>query len=795
MPQLASEITGLSTENATMLAAQADKVLLPLRSNRSYWQILRANILNTYNVILIVSAFLVLLFEGSKDVLVSVGLVIINMSVGIFQEIRAKKMLDRLATLNTHIIRVRRDGQSKDISINDVVEGDVIELYPGVPVIADGPVLFSDSLEMDESSLSGESESIPKTEGSQLTSGSYCLTGFGLMRAEKVGKKSSLYALTEKAKHFRASETILEKWLKRLFRILLFTIFLLAPLTLISGINQGFTFSQSLTNVVNLISSLIPQGMIMSMTVLFAYGVLNMSKYKTLVQRLNAIASFGAITVLCTDKTGTLTTNQLSLDKIVPLQKNSKTEVNEKLTLFATNISWANKTIQAILTFFTGNFAATKEKLLEVPFTSDRKWSGITFDHTTLILGAPEMLTNDEEILARVQELAKDGSRVLAFAESKTPLLKGTKQKLPATLTFLALVTFCDHLRPDVHKTIEALEKNNIRLKVISGDSAATLRGIALQVHLPTSKVYEQKELEDADAETFSVLVRTGHFFARITPEMKERIVAELIRQGEYVGMIGDGVNDVRALKRSQVAIVVNEGAQVAKDIADIILLDNAFTALPRAIEEGKDITQRVYAVAKIFFVKVIYLITLFLLAGFASFAFPISLRQTTWLGFIVVGIPTTLIAFKILQPSPTKNIQKGLIQYTLTAGVMGGVFMAVLMIVIQLVFQEDMESSRTQVSLFASLYSTFILFQVHGINLFSWQSIRKNLVSFLIILTIGFLAVLFPGRLAPGAFKSAHLDYADWLLLTFGIAGSVVLLRVILKKIHPFQIIQSLVE
>jgi hypothetical protein len=191
--------------------------------------------------------------------------------------------------------------------------------------------------------------------------------------------------------------------------------------------------------------------------------------------------------------------------------------------------------------------------------------------------------------------------------------------------------------------------------------------------------------------------------------------------------------------------------------------------------------------VAKIFFVKVIYLITLFLLAGFASFAFPISLRQTTWLGFIVVGVPTALITFKILRPSATKNIQKGLVQYTLTAGIIGGLFMALIMIATQLIFKNDIETSRTQVSLFASVFSSFILFQVHGINIFSFPSVKKNWPSFLIIAAIGAVAILFPSEFTPRAFQSAHLDSLDWLILAFGIAGSIMLLRFILKRVARF--------
>jgi len=673
MLQKAPEITGLTTVQAQSLQDQSRQAKLPLRSNRTYWNIVQANVFNVYNVILIVSSLLVLFLKGSKDVLVALSLVILNIGIGLFQEIRAKRILDKLATLQTHVVHVRRDGERKEVPLTEVVQGDVIEVFPGEPIVADGVLLYSDSLELDESSLTGESESVAKEVGIELTSGAYCLAGFGLMKAEKVGKKSSLFELTEKAKNFRTSQTTLEKWLKKLFQVLLYTILILAPLTLISGINQGYSFSETLTNVVNLVGSLIPQGMIVSMTILFAYGMVNISKQNTLIQRVNVIAIMGTITVLCADKTGTLTTNQLSLEKIIPLQDYSLAKVKTHLTYFTQHVSWANKTLQAVAHFLQVDQKTDTPLLIkqaETPFTSERKWGGISFEKLTLVLGAPDVLTTDVLVLEQVSDLAKKGFRVLALSESHQSLLK--KDELPSGMKVIALLAFQDHLRTDVKETITALAKQRIQLKIISGDSAETLRSISAQLHLPITYLYEQAELINLEPEAFSLKVKQGQFFARITPSMKEQIISELVAQGELVAMVGDGVNDVRAMKKSHVAIAVNESSQVTKDVADIILLDNSFTSLPNAIEEGRDITQRVYAVAKIFFVKVIYLITLFLLAGFASFAFPISLRQTTWLGFIVVGVPTALIAFKILKPSPTKNIQKELIQYTLVSGVIG---------------------------------------------------------------------------------------------------------------------------
>lgn len=788
MLQKAPEITGLTLAQAQRNRSPDKTTHFTLRSNRSYWSIIWTNIFNLYNSILIVSAFLVVILKGSRDVLVPVGLVAVNIAIGLYNEIRAKKTLDQLATLHTPLVHVRRGGDSIAIKAQELVREDVIEVFTGEPIVVDGTILFSDNLELDESSLSGESSPVSKRKGDALTSGAYCLAGFGLMKAEKVGKNSVLYNFTQSAKSFRIPQTSFEKLLKKLFQVLLLIILLLIPLTLINGASHNLSFSESLTNIVNIVSSLIPQGIIMSVTILFAYGVININKYQTLIQRINAIAIMGNVTMLCADKTGTLTTNHLSLQEVIPQNGVNLATVFNQLSLYVQNVSWENKTLSAISVFLAQQEKTKRaplNKKSEIPFTSEMKWGSISFDKFTLVLGAPELLTSNKQILKQAAELANKGLRVVMFASTHEE--PTSKKSIPKRLTVTALLAFSDKLRTDVKETIDALDKHHIQFKIISGDSAETIQSIAAQLQINFTNVYSQRELDAADEEEFQMLVKKGKLFARITPVMKERIITELVKQGEVVAMIGDGVNDVRALKKSHIAIAVNDAAQITKDVADMILLNNAFSALPKAIDEGKDITERVYAVAKIFFVKVVYLVILFLFAGFTNLAFPISLRQSTWLGFIVVGVPTALIAFKILKPIPTKETENSLIRYILTCGILGGLFMSLIMVIVQFFLHDGIASSRTQISLFASLYSTFILFQIHGISLFSFSPKRENITSFLLILIIGSVAVLFPLKLIQGVFQTTDFDYTDWLLLAFGIAGSMVVLRFLFKKVRVF--------
>lgn len=790
MPAIDPKIVGLSTSEVDARIQAGQTHTLVGRSNRSYLQIFRENLFSLYNIILLLSAGLVLLLQGTKDVWVAVSLVLANSTISMVQELRAKRTLDGLASLVNPTATVIRQNETYQIPISQIVQDDILEIFPGASVIVDGHLLSGQSLEIDESTLTGESEYIAKKPGDYLTSGSYCVTGSGLMRAEKIGTSSAVYQMSLHAKSFRFPKTPLESWLSKTFQLLILAIFILAPLTLVAGINQSLPLSEALANVVNLVSSLIPQGLIVSITILFTYGVILISRNQVLISRVNSVASMGNITMLCTDKTGTLTTNQSAVKALIPLNQNSLDKLKKSLGIFSRLTSYPNRVIQAVLSSVSQLSISLPAKIREIPFSADRKWSAISIKGQSLVLGAPEILTANPAILAHVSHLSKQGLQVLALADNHK-VISADSPKLSSQIELIGLIGIEEGLRPDVISTLAEFTKQKINIKIISGDNAETVSAVARLSGLPYTSVCTQDMLLRAEKNHFSLLIKEFHLFARISPQMKQKIVTDLVRQGEYVAMIGDGVNDVLALKAAHVAIAVNDGTQITKDISDIILLENAFSALPKALSEGKDITQRVYAVMTIFFVKVIYLITLIMLAGFASFAFPISLRQTTWLGFIMVGIPTTMIAFRLLQPKPIDNIRHDVAQYTILAGLIAGLAMSLIMIVLQIFLQEDLETSRTAITVFACLFGSIVLLNTVGIKSLSDAKYKKT--SLFIISIIGLIAVSVPLRIAPHLFRYSSLDASEWLILTFSIAVCVVVLRLVVTKLRLVTFIKKL--
>jgi cation-transporting ATPase E len=787
---VASLPAGLSAAAVAARVAEHRTNDIGLRSSRSYIDILFTNVFTIYNFILIGSALLVLWLQGSKDVLVATGLVCLNIVIGLFQEVRAKIVLDKLAAITAHSILVRRDGVDKAIPLQSIVQDDIIVLRPGDPIVVDGVAVAADSLEVDESSLSGESEYVVKKSGDTLTSGSFCASGSGYLRAVRVGKRSYLSEFMRTARSFKLSRTPIEKWLSHTFQLLIICIVVLGPLTVVAGLNQDLPFTGALVNFVNLVSSLLPQGLIISVTILFAYGVIRISQFRTLVQRLNAVESMGHLTTLCFDKTGTLTKNELTVEAMATLpEAGSAATVWAKIGQYVQHVSWQNRTLQALQAAVNEQkitLAAT-EKVAEVPFTAERRWGAIQIGQDgTYILGAPEVLVHDEVTWQAVQTFTRKGLRVLVFAQSAdTDSLRA--RTLPNDIQPLAIVALRDELRPNIVSTLADFARQKIAIKVISGDSLETVQAVAKLAGLANSEAgVTGSELEALHELKFQRKVRETTLFGRISPQLKRRIITTLMKQGQHVAMVGDGVNDVPALKQANVAIAMNNGAQVTKDVADLILLDNAFAVLPKAIREGREITQRIYAVMKIFFVKVVYLIVLFVLAGFANLPFPLSIRQTTWLGFIVVGIPTTLIAFQFLKPALTKGNQD-VARYSLLAGGLCGIAMTLLAVLVQMVLQEDPDVSQTLLLIFAALYSTLVLFQIHGISILSLKSMRENLPATLTLSALGLVAILVPMRIAPVAFLSAPLEVWYWVLLALLIGGCGVILRIGWKKLYRF--------
>ena len=764
MADFAEEIHGLTSKEVEERANRGDSNRFVVRSTRTYSQILWANVFSLYNVILLGSFLILFIIRGAGASIFPAAVVLTNMILGIMQEVRAKRALDKLATLSVRVVNVRRDGKNSAVPIETIVCDDVIELTPGDSVVVDGRILASESLEIDESQLTGESEYVPKQPGERVLSGAFCVSGRGLMQAEKIGRESYVNHLAEVARAYKNVRTPLERELDALIKVLILVMAVLAPLTLLNGFVKSIPVGDSFENVVNLISSLVPQGLIVFVAISFAYGVINISRYKALIQRPNAIESIGHITCLCADKTGTLTQNILSVQEIIPINGETVESVREKLGRYTENISWQNRTV-GTLAALAIKPAKSPDKISEVPFNSQRKWSSVTFTTgVTLLLGTPELLLKEKELQEETQRLSRKGLRVIVFAES-TQKPDAAGQSLPTVWNSLALIALQDQLRTDICDTLNDFSAQGVAIKIISGDSPETVTAIAEQACMGSTTVLTGTQVNEMDESRLEAAVQNTNLFARISPQTKRRIIASLAGH-EYVAMIGDGVNDVPALKQAHIAIAMNDGAQIAKDVADITLLNNAFSTLPKAFREGRELTQRIYGIAKINLVKVVYLTLLFVLTGYIGYGWPANLIQTTWLSLITLTPPALLIIFRILSGPVGKNEPNELLRYILTWGIIGASALILMQVVVQTGLRGDLALSRTMVIAFAGIFNSLVLWDIYAITPFSPRSFVADIRSSLAALILGAIVSVGPAFFLTSSLGFERLKAIDWLIL-----------------------------
>jgi cation-transporting P-type ATPase E len=633
------------------------------RAKQSNWAdyrvIISRHLFTIFNLMVVPAAIaLFLLREPQAGIAVS-GMAIVNTVIGMFQELRAKRHLDQLAILVETRARVIRDGQIREIPASEVVLGEFIQIRAGDAVVADGTVVEATFLEVDEALLTGEADPVRRDPGAPLLSGSICVAGQGCYRADKIGSAAYAAALASAARRYHSSSSPMTRVINRIIEVLTFTAVVLCGLYFILYALEKIDADRLVLMIAATITSMVPQGLVLTATVAFIVGALLMSKRGALVQRLNAVEAMASIDVICSDKTGTLTTNHLRLVELRILAE-SENEVKRRLALFASgSVDRQNPNIQALLAALG---EVPVEPLDQVPFKSQNRYSAIRIadsgQQRVLVMGAPEGIlapagqwsvagaTSEKEIL----ELQQQGLRILLFAELNSPPERTSLAELPrpAPLQLLAIIGLGDELRPDAAGVIQALTSQGIRFKVVSGDNPetvrATVRGAGIAAE--TDPVISGQEIESAAQ--WLEEVGKHSIFGRVAPGQKVEIVEALQHQNHRVAMIGDGVNDVLALKRSDLGIAMGAGSQAAKTVSGLVLENNCFALLPETIEEGRTIVRNVRRAAKIFLVKNVYSLVMILVyaSGVAAIPFPYRPQQVTLLNWLVIGIPALLIAF-----------------------------------------------------------------------------------------------------------------------------------------------------
>jgi cation-transporting ATPase E len=620
--------TGLSEADAQRLLAERGPPPPPPTS-RSTRSIVIANVFTFFNLILGVLGVLTLAFGDWRDALF-LGIIVANAGIGIAQELRAKRALDRLAALVAPHAKVVRDGGARSVDVDQVLPGDLVRVEAGDQVVADGVLAASDGLALDESILTGESRAVVRGPGEELRSGSFAVEGAGEYSVTAVGDDSYAQRIAGEAREFRHPRSPLERALNRLLIVVVVIMLPLGTILVYSLWQRDEPMRDAITVAVAGIVTLVPEGLILLASLTFAAAALQLARRGALAQQLNAIESLASVDVLCLDKTGTLTERRLRVVAVEPATGVAPEELADALGRFAASAPARNATLEAIGDAHPGE---AEEPLEHAPFSSRRRWSGLRLGERRYVLGAPELMPLGE-LEAVVKRETAAGRRVVAFGGASQRLDANGGEPPPTEL--LGLVVLAEELRPQARETVEFFQSQGVDLKILSGDAPETVAAIArdagIAVDLP---VDASREEPTPDA----VVV------GRISPEGKRAFVESLRARGRYVAMVGDGVNDVPALKAARLAIAQGSGSDMARSVADVVLVQGDFAAVPRMVAEGRKILRNVQRVAKLFVTKSAFAAFLILLIGVTETEYPLLPRHLTLVATLTVGIPGFFLA------------------------------------------------------------------------------------------------------------------------------------------------------
>jgi cation-transporting P-type ATPase E len=627
----------------------------PENSSRSTASIVAGNVFTLFNAI--IGAFFILnLGLGLYADAIFGVIAVVNSYIGIRQELKAKKTLDELAVLVAPRADVIRDGAVVELLATEVVPGDVIKVGPGDQLIADGEAIASRGLTMDESLLTGESDGIKKEEGDRVLSGSFCVSGSGHYVVDAVREESYAGQIAGEAKTFRHPPSPLQEEVNRVILACTYVMLPLAALLILSLKLRDVGLEEAAQTATAGLVTLIPEGLVLLMSVTFAVAAVRLARRDTLVQQMSATESLAAVDTICVDKTGTLTAGELRLAGVEYADGIDPESGSRALAGFAASAGDRNKTLETIAEKFPGQAGKVRS---EVPFSSEWKWSGISLDGggggATYVMGAPDVLTETgaltlpSRLAAKLEEETAAGRRVVAFGQTTEALPEDPAATGAPKLTPLALVVLEETLRPDAAETIAGMREEGVDLKLISGDAAATVTAVAFAVGVPRdAAVVEGPDLPE-DEEGLKKAALENTIFCRIKPEQKKALVGALVAAGRYVAMVGDGVNDVPALKRARMAVAMGSGTQVTKGVADVVLLKDQFSRLPEAVGEGRRIARNIHRLGRLYLTKTVYAAALILLVAVPGLAFPFLPRHLTVAAFLTIGIPSFVLA---LMPS-----------------------------------------------------------------------------------------------------------------------------------------------
>jgi cation-transporting ATPase E len=808
---LTDTATGLSSEEATRRASSLEK---PATRQRTRREIIRRNLLTLFNVTLFSLIGLLFVVGEFRDAMF-VGVVIAaNIVIGTWQEIHAVEALQKLAVLSAPTALVVRDGAEQKVAATAVVPGDLVRLAPGEQIVADGRIVEGDSLELDESLLTGESEGVHKTTGDEIRSGSFVRAGTGAYVAEGVGAASYAGKLTLDARTYATKPTPLQLRFGRLLRVLLNATTVLAVALVLSYIVDGddISLGEALRDTVATVTTIVPAGLLLGITVAFAFGALRVSRAGSLIQDLSAVEALNYVDYVCLDKTGTITANKLEVQQVLALVP--AVDPTRSLAMFARASKGESKTVDAIDQHFSG-VPRNCEVMERLPFSSARRMSALRLNsdgqERILVMGAPESLvelireerakdaplqaalpledaqpdgtepTADDgmdSMLAEVErqnsELASQGLRGILFCEADTLPVDGAS----ANLRPLAIVVLKDVLRPEVSRAFETLDRLGVHARIISGDNPDTVAALMSQLGIAVlGEPVAGPDLDDLADDQLGELLESRNVFGRIRPDQKQRIVKVLQARGHYVAMTGDGVNDVPALKAADLAVAMESGTSIARGVSGIVLLGDSFKAFVAATGEARSVLGNSSRLTKLFLLKSLYSYAIVLATSFIGLSFPFLPRQGSVTAVLTLGIPALFISISKAPPLSGQDFTRSVLRFAIPAAIAASIASVSVHLLVEGFLDRSVEESRTMVTITLALMGTWFMLQVLGFEGASWRSpFRPTLVTILAALLVALLLWTLYTPWLRDFFDFTAVSEDEWAIIGVAVASGLVL-------------------
>ncbi len=684
---------------------------------KSIGQIIAGNFFTLFNFLnfgLALAIFLV----GSYKNLLFLGVVFCNTLISTIQEIRSKKVIDKLSLLNESKATVIRDGKEVSIGIHEIVLGDIIKLKAGNQIVTDSRILVGEIL-VNESLITGESESVTKNKDMNILSGSFVVSGSCLAEVIHVGADNYTAQISAEAKYIKKVNSEIMNFINKIIKYISIAIIPIGVLLFLGQMDSG-SFGDTVIHVVAALIGMIPEGLVLLTSTVLAISVIRLSKYNVLVQELYCIETLARVDTICLDKTGTITKGEMEVSKLVPLNETPMNEIVDALSVMSYHMENDNQTMEAI----SKKYARKNDyKVLEVvPFSSQAKWSGISFEDVSYIIGAPEIVLKDTSKIDKELNLYTESNRTILLGKVNHKLNK----TLPLDVEPMALVIINDKVRFEAKATLGYFKEQGVDIKLISGDNPKTVAGVAKKVGLTDVKYIDMSKCDLPIME----IVDKYNVFGRVKPKQKKEIVMALKANGHTVAMTGDGVNDVLALKEADCSVAMNSGSDAARNVSQLVLLDSNFSSMPKVVAEGRRSINNIQRSSSLFLCKTTYATLLAILFMFLPLSYPFEPIQLTLTSVVTIGIPSFILA---LEPNNERingkiilNVLKRSIPTALTI-VLNILIISILPYIIRLTSDEV----STLCVLLTGLTGFMLLYRIS----LPFNALRRCLFGFLIVL------------------------------------------------------------